>query len=264
MSDDLKKAITNSGKVHWVTTGQWKNGNVDPLCNYMSWRGDYWGQPWRVLEDQKTEVTCKTCLKMMEKMMEAELLKNNTDIEKSLIKLGNLMRKTDIDQLTEFLTTSVLCPFRKVTRYRWDTNNKKYHAFKCTDPKLSDIHFGWSCSPSNCPHIGHLPGAFWEADIEKKPNKVEVKTYEDKKQAKFDAKQQKIREGHAMSSSGIVHKLIAGPLVQLTDPCYLTLACDEQNYCFDHSGMWADWKPTLDRITCKHCLKKYWPDGRKK
>ena len=59
--DSKAKAITSSGKVHYVTVGVWKNGNVDPLCNHRSWAGDYWGKPWKTV-DKDTPVTCKNCL----------------------------------------------------------------------------------------------------------------------------------------------------------------------------------------------------------
>jgi len=58
---EIEKAVSSTGKVHAVTTGAWKNGNVDPICNYMAWRGDYWGQPWKVV-DKGTPITCKNCL----------------------------------------------------------------------------------------------------------------------------------------------------------------------------------------------------------
>ena len=63
MEENIKKVITSTGKVHLAYTGMWKNGDVEPLCNYMSWRGDCWGKPWKILEDQSTPVTCKNCLK---------------------------------------------------------------------------------------------------------------------------------------------------------------------------------------------------------
>ena len=51
MGYDTKKVVSSTGKVHRAHVGVWKNGNVDPFCNYMSWRGDYWGQPWKILKN---------------------------------------------------------------------------------------------------------------------------------------------------------------------------------------------------------------------
>lgn len=68
MEEDVKfptkKVVSSTGKVHLAQVGVWKNGNVDPLCNWMSWRGDYWGQPWKECEDQTVEITCKNCKKV--------------------------------------------------------------------------------------------------------------------------------------------------------------------------------------------------------
>lgn len=55
------KATSPTGKVHYVTTGLWKNGNVEPLCNHKQWLGDYWGKKWKKV-DKDTPVTCKNCL----------------------------------------------------------------------------------------------------------------------------------------------------------------------------------------------------------
>jgi len=63
MEHGPQKVISSTGKVHLAHTKVWKNGNVDPLCNFMSWFGDYWGQPWKILDDQSTPVTCKNCVK---------------------------------------------------------------------------------------------------------------------------------------------------------------------------------------------------------
>lgn len=61
-----KKAITDTGKVHYVTTGYWQDGKVDPFCNFRSWIGDYWGQGWKLTDKP---VTCKNCLSKMRKEM---------------------------------------------------------------------------------------------------------------------------------------------------------------------------------------------------
>ena len=62
MEYPIKKVISSTGKVHLAHVGMWKNGNVDPMCNHMSWRGDYFGQSWKVIEDQNVEVTCRRCI----------------------------------------------------------------------------------------------------------------------------------------------------------------------------------------------------------
>jgi hypothetical protein len=72
------KVVTSTGKVHYADTGMWKNGNVDPLCNYMSWRGDYYGQPWKEAKDQNIEVTCKNCLKAAGEIPQANAPKRLT------------------------------------------------------------------------------------------------------------------------------------------------------------------------------------------
>lgn len=178
------------------------------------------------------------------------------DMSKSLTALGDRMRKTKIDQLTEFLLTSLLCKYRKVTMHRWDVYGRKHHAFRCTNPDLSDKHFGWSCSPNNCPYVGHLPGAFWEHDIEKRPSKAEIKIYEDVKEALRIAKLNKIASDNVLSSTGVIHKLKAGM------GC-LILACD-QNYQLDYSGLWGKWASTGNDITCRNCLKDYEPNGERR
>jgi len=65
----LKKAITNTGTVHYVTTGCWQDGKVEPFCNCRSWVGDYWGKKWDLTDKP---VTCKNCLSSMHRMMKEE------------------------------------------------------------------------------------------------------------------------------------------------------------------------------------------------
>ena len=62
-----KRAISSTGTVHYVEAGNWKNGYVDPFCHFMSWTGDYFGQPWKLTDKP---VTCKNCLSKMKKMLE--------------------------------------------------------------------------------------------------------------------------------------------------------------------------------------------------
>lgn len=65
----LKRAITNTGKVHYVNTGCWQEGKVEPFCNCKSWLGDYWGKKWKLTDKP---VTCKNCLSKMHRLMKEE------------------------------------------------------------------------------------------------------------------------------------------------------------------------------------------------
>ena len=178
------------------------------------------------------------------------------DIEKGLTMLGDNMRKTQIDHLTEFLMTSVLCPFRQVTMYRWDIKDRKHYAFKCVNPKLKDPQFGWSCAPSNCPYIGHLPGSVWEYEIKKDPERAQIEVYAEAKRTKNNLKRMRAQDCNVMSATGLIHKLIEGL------GC-LTPACDK-NYHLGYGGMWGKWVATdpINPINCKHCLKDWRSDGR--
>lgn len=64
-----EKAITNTGKVHYVSTGYWQGSKVEPFCNCRSWVGDYWGKKWDLTDKP---VTCKNCLSRMRRMMKEE------------------------------------------------------------------------------------------------------------------------------------------------------------------------------------------------
>jgi len=172
---ELVKVVTGTGKVHLAYAGAWKNGNVDPLCNYMSWRGDYWGQPWGLLADQNIAVTCKNCLKA----------DNKNSLIGKLANLGNEMRATKTTLMKKFLELSKGCEFRKITCY-YRSHEETRYAFKCTNPNLEDPSFNWGCGPGACPHIGHLTGAEWEYEIEQKPNKEEIKDYENSRRTKED------------------------------------------------------------------------------
>jgi hypothetical protein len=68
-ANKYKRAVTNSGKVHYVTTGCWQEGKVEPFCNCRSWLGDYWGKKWKLTDKP---VTCKNCLSRMRRMMKEE------------------------------------------------------------------------------------------------------------------------------------------------------------------------------------------------
>lgn len=58
----FEKAISPSGKIHYIFPTHWKNGNVDPLCNHRQWTGDHWGQPWSIVDDAMA-VTCGNCIR---------------------------------------------------------------------------------------------------------------------------------------------------------------------------------------------------------
>jgi hypothetical protein len=62
----IKVQSSVTGKIHYAddngptTLGE---ETVIPLCNFMSWRGDYWGHHWPKIDDQEKPVTCKNCIK---------------------------------------------------------------------------------------------------------------------------------------------------------------------------------------------------------
>lgn len=72
-ANKYKRAITDTGKVHYVTTGGWQDGKVDPFCNSISSAGDYWGKKWKLTDKP---VTCKNCLSKMRKEIQNDKLKD--------------------------------------------------------------------------------------------------------------------------------------------------------------------------------------------
>lgn len=178
----LVNVITSTGKVHLAYIGGWKNGNVDPFCNYMSWRGDYFGQPWEVLKDQSAEVTCKNCLRLY----------NSHTIAGKLANFGNEMRTTKTQRLKKFLELSKGCKFRKVTRHNnnsfnlYRSHNYSSYIFKCNNPDFEKSISSSACGPDVCPHVGCSLSLEWEYKIKEKPSKKEVEDYENSRRVKKD------------------------------------------------------------------------------
>lgn len=59
----IKVRSSPTGKIHFTIDDSLTAGKVMPLCNFMSWRGDYWGHNWPKIDDQREPVTCKNCIK---------------------------------------------------------------------------------------------------------------------------------------------------------------------------------------------------------
>jgi len=171
----LVKVVTSTGKVHLAYIGGWKNSNVDPLCNYMSWRGDYYGQPWEVLKDQSVEVTCKSCLRVY----------NSRSIAGKLTNLGNEMRTTKTERLKRFLELSKGCEFRKITSH-CRSHNYSLYIFKCNNPDFEKSISNPKCGSNVCPHVGCSLSLEWEYEIAEKPNKKEIEDYENSCRTKKD------------------------------------------------------------------------------
>jgi hypothetical protein len=58
----IKVQSSAAGKIHYTDNCEGP-GKIIPLCNFMSWRGDYWGHHWPKIDDQEKPVTCKNCIK---------------------------------------------------------------------------------------------------------------------------------------------------------------------------------------------------------
>jgi len=175
---DLVKVKSPTGKVHYAFLDFVDKKKVkiyQPYCNHRCWIGDYWGKRW-VKTDEP--VTCGNCLK--------SIGCENLSLSENLVNLGSEIRQSETALLEKFLKLSKECEFRKVTCYCRSVVGLKRYSFRCTNPGLEDPAFGWSCGPSNCPHIGHLSGSEWAYDIAEKPNEQEIKDYEDSSRVKKD------------------------------------------------------------------------------
>jgi len=176
---DLVKVKSSTGKVHYAYLDFVDKEKVkiyQPYCNHRNWIGDYWGKRWVPTDEP---VTCGNCLK--------SIGHEDLSLVEKLINVGEEMRQSKTALLKKFLKLSKGCPFRKVLIHRIDSvADKRYYAFKCVNPGIEDRQFGWSCAPSNCPHIGHLSGSEWAYEIEEKPNEKEIEDYEDPSRIKED------------------------------------------------------------------------------
>ena len=62
---------------------------------------------------------------------------------------------------------------------------------------------------------------------------------------------------NAISSTGKVHSVRSSQTTRYTPYC-------NSAYNLATNGWSAGWRPTDKPITCKTCLRAYWPDGRER
>lgn len=150
----MLKIVSPTGCVHAVDTEHMRSfmkGGKErraTVCNHADYYREHGEQHYHDWSVTTSEVTCKRCIASIKKIT------NKLDpdpmmglVELVLTGLGKALVAADETSKAQFGAMSKQCLHRKPVIIR----RREGVPFRCTNPKLRDPNFGWSCDMRNCP-----------------------------------------------------------------------------------------------------------------